>query len=37
MTRRLRPAAGREATAAGRAGIRDEPYPAGAPIERIEV
>jgi hypothetical protein len=33
----LRPAAGRKATAAGRAGIRDEPYPAGAPTERIEV
>jgi Domain of unknown function (DUF4188) len=31
----LRP--GRKATAAGRAGIRDEPYPAGAPTERIEV
>jgi Monooxygenase af470-like len=33
----LRPAAGRKATAAGRAGIRAEPYPAGAPTERIEV
>jgi hypothetical protein len=33
----LRPAAGRKATAAARAGIRDEPYPAGAPTERIEV
>jgi hypothetical protein len=34
---RLVPAAGRKATAAGRAGIRDEPYPEGAPTERIDV
>jgi hypothetical protein len=33
----LVPAAGRKATAAGRAGIRDEPYPGGAPTERIDV
>jgi hypothetical protein len=33
----LIPAAGRRATAAGRAGIRDEPYPEGAPTERIDV
>jgi hypothetical protein len=33
----LVPAAGRRATAAGRAGIRDESYPAGAPTDRIEV
>ena len=30
-------AAGRRATAEGRAGIREEPYPAGAPTERIDV
>ncbi len=30
-------AAGRKATAARRAGIRDEPYPEGAPTEGIEV
>ncbi len=34
---KLVPAAGRRATAAGRAGIRDEPYPDGAPTERIDV
>jgi Domain of unknown function (DUF4188) len=34
---RLVPAAGRKATAAGRAGIRDEPYPEGAPTGRIDV
>jgi len=34
---RLIPAAGRKATAAGRAGIREESYPEGAPTERIEV
>ena len=34
---RLVPAAGRRATAAGRAGIRDEPYPEGAPTDRIDV
>ncbi len=33
----LVPAAGRKATAARRAGIRDEPYPDGAPTEGIEV
>jgi hypothetical protein len=33
----LVPAAGRRATAAGRAGIRDEPYPEGVPTERIDV
>jgi hypothetical protein len=33
----LAPAAGRKATAASRAGIRDEPYPEGAPTERIDV
>ena len=33
----LVPAAGRRATAAGRAGVRDEPYPAGAPTDRIEI
>jgi hypothetical protein len=33
----LVPAAGRRATAAGRAGIREEAYPEGAPTERIEV
>ena len=34
---KLVPAAGRKATAARRAGIRDEPYPEGAPTEGIEV
>jgi hypothetical protein len=34
---RLIPAAGRKATAAGRAGIRDEPYPEGAPTQHIDV
>ena len=34
---RLVPAAGRKATAASRAGVRDEPYPDGAPTEGIEV
>jgi hypothetical protein len=33
----LRPAAGRRATAAARAGLRVEPYPAAAHTERIEV
>jgi len=33
----LIPAAGRRATAAGRAGIREEPYPEEAPTEGIEV
>jgi hypothetical protein len=33
----LVPAAGRKATAASRAGLRDEPYPADAPTEGIEV
>jgi len=33
----LVPAAGRRATAAGRAGIREEPYPEDAPTEGIEV
>lgn len=33
----LIPAAGRKATAAGRAGIRDEAYPEGAPTGRIEI
>ncbi len=33
----LAPAAGRRATAAGRAGIRDEPYPEDAPTEGIEI
>jgi hypothetical protein len=33
----LVPAAGRKATAAGRIGIREEPYPEGAPTEGIEV
>jgi Domain of unknown function (DUF4188) len=37
MATSLVPAAGRRATAAGRAGIRDESYPAGAPTDRIEV
>jgi hypothetical protein len=34
---RLVPAAGRKATAAGRAGLREEAYPDGAPTEGIEV
>jgi hypothetical protein len=34
---RLVPAAGRKATAAGRAGIREEAYPDGAPTEGIEI
>jgi len=34
---RLVPAAGRKATAASRAGIREEAYPDGAPTEGIEV
>ena len=34
---RLVPAAGRKATAAGRAGIREESYPEGAPTERIDI
>ncbi|MGH2951582.1 MAG: DUF4188 domain-containing protein [Solirubrobacterales bacterium] len=33
----LVPAAGRRATAASRAGLRDEAYPEGAPTERIEI
>ena len=33
----LVPAAGRKATAASRAGVRDEPYPEGVPTEGIEV
>jgi hypothetical protein len=33
----LIPAAGRKATAAGRAGIREEAYPEGAPTEGIQV
>ena len=33
----LVPAAGRKATAASRAGIRDDIYPEGIPTERIEV
>ena len=37
MATSLVPAAGRKATAAGRAGIRDESYPAGAPTDGIEV
>jgi hypothetical protein len=36
MATSLVPAAGRKATAAARAGIRDEPYPPGAPTEGIE-
>ena len=31
------PAAGRKASAARRAGIRDEPYAPGAPTKRIEI
>jgi Domain of unknown function (DUF4188) len=34
---RLVPAAGRKATAASRAGLREESYPEGAPTEGIEV
>jgi hypothetical protein len=34
---RLVPATGRRATAAARAGVRDEPYPEGAPTEGIEI
>ena len=34
---KLVPAAGRKATAAGRTGKREEPYPEGAESERIEV
>ena len=34
---KLVPAAGRKASAAGRAGIRDEPYPADAPTDGIEI
>jgi hypothetical protein len=34
---KLVPAAGRRASAAGRAGIRDEPYPADAPTDGIEI
>ncbi len=34
---RLVSAAGRKATAAGRAGVREEAYPEGAPTEGIEV
>jgi hypothetical protein len=34
---RLVPASGRKATAASRAGLRDESYPQGAPTEGIEV
>ena len=34
---RLVPAAGRKATAASRAGVRDEPYPDGAPTEGIQI
>ncbi len=34
---RLVPAAGRKASAAGRAGVRDEPYPADAPTDSIEI
>ena len=33
----LVPAAGRRASAASRAGVRDEPYAAGAPTDRIEI
>jgi len=33
----LVPAAGRKATAASRAGVRDEPYPEGAPTAGIEI
>jgi hypothetical protein len=33
----LVPAAGRKASAAGRAGIRDEAYPEGAATDRIEI
>ena len=34
---KLVPAAGRKASAASRAGVRDEPYAEGAPTERIDV
>jgi len=34
---KLVPAAGRKATAASRAGLREELYPEGAPTERIDV
>jgi hypothetical protein len=34
---KLVPASGRKASAAGRAGIRDEPYPADAPTDGIEI
>jgi hypothetical protein len=34
---RLVPATGRKATAAARAGVREERYPEGAPTEGIEV
>jgi len=34
---RLVPAAGRRASAASRAGVRDEPYAEGAPTEGIEI
>jgi hypothetical protein len=34
---KLVPAAGRKASAAARAGVRDEPYAPGAPTERIDV
>jgi hypothetical protein len=34
---KLVPAAGRKATAASRAGVRDESYPEGAPTEGIDV
>jgi Domain of unknown function (DUF4188) len=37
MATSLAPAAGRKATAASRAGVRDEPYPEGAPTEGIEI
>jgi Monooxygenase af470-like len=37
MATSLVPAAGRKATAASRAGVRDEPYPKGAPTKGIEV
>jgi hypothetical protein len=34
---RLVPASGRKATAARRAGVRDEPYPEGVPTKGIEI
>jgi hypothetical protein len=37
MATTLVPAAGRKATAASRAGVREESYPEGAPTTRIEV